>query len=86
MSYSQSFESALSDFLDGQFLGPLEIDTQALGTSTEINAQAERWCKAGIALKRHATTTEDKFAVFQIQSLGLLMEAISYAVPARRRH
>jgi len=84
MSYSPVFKAALSDFLDKQFLGPVEIDTQALDTSIKINAQAEKGWKAGIALRECATTTEDKFAVFQIQSLGLLMEAISYAVPDRR--
>ena len=84
MSYSPVFEAALSDFLDKQFLGPVEIDTQAHDTSIKINAQAEEWCKAGIDLRGCAATTEDKFAVFQIQSLGLLMEAISYAVPDRR--
>ena len=86
MSYSESFEAGLSKFLDGQFLGAVEIDTHALNTHEEMNALAEVWCKAGLQLRENATTTEDKFAVFQIQSLGRLMEAISYAVPTKKRH
>ncbi len=85
MAYSESFEANLSEFLDEQFQGPLEIDTQALDTHEEMNALAEEWCKAGMQLRENATTTEDKFAVFQIQSLGRLMEAISYAVPTQKR-
>jgi hypothetical protein len=85
MSYSASFKAGLSEFLDSQFLGPLEIDTQALDTHEDMNALAEVWCKAGVRFRENATTTEDKFAVFQIQSLGLLMEAVSYAVLNRRR-
>ena len=38
MAYSESFEANLSEFLDEQFQGPLEIDTQALDTHEEMNA------------------------------------------------
>jgi hypothetical protein len=86
MSYSENFKQSLSQFLDNEFLGQREIDTIALDSSTEINALAEKWCKYGANLRESASTIEDKFAVFQIQSLGQIMEAISYAVPSKRQH
>ena len=86
MSYSESFEGKLHGFLDEQFLSLGRIDTEALDTPNRINAYGEELCKAGVALKENAITTEDRFAIFQIQSLGLLMETISYAVPPKRTH
>jgi len=45
MSYSAPFEAGLSEFLDGQVLGQVEIDTQAFNTHEDINAKGENWCK-----------------------------------------
>ena len=85
MSYSEHFETALSEKLTGLFHGAVQIDTQAINNLTDANALAETWLKAGESLGHYAITTEDKFAVFQIQSLGLLMEAMSYALPPKRK-
>ena len=59
MSYSESFEAGLSKFLDGQFLGAVEIDTHALNTHEEMNALAEVWCKAGLQLRENATKVDN---------------------------
>jgi hypothetical protein len=85
MSYSENFEAALSNTLNSLFQGAVEIDTQPLGGSDDMNALAETWLKAGESLSHHATTTEDRFAIFQIQSMGLLMEAVSCAADNTRK-
>jgi hypothetical protein len=84
MSFSETFEGALAQFLKDEFKGYIEIDTQPLNTPSLMMGLAEKWRKSGARLREQAITTEDRYAVFQIQSLGMLMLAVSYAVPKRR--